>query len=179
MSKPRSTLYGLHIMSWGPTYLSYRRRLFTNCYQMCTKTLWPGYSLTSYAQGRKSGSSLRISWRSSTGKHRSAETSGVTSELQRECWRAKRAFLKTAIKEEYWRGISFVNPSQPPQTRIQNSNGQIVASSLLTFLQHMTELCSSHVPVHQLSLTARRFLALRRELKLTSVRRSSAVSRRK
>ena len=58
-----------------------------------------------------------------------SDISAVTSDLQRECRRAKRAFLKSAITEEDWRGIRLVKTYQPAQTRIQNANGHIVASS--------------------------------------------------
>ena len=51
-------------------------------------------------------------------------SSAVTSER-----RENRAFLKSAITGEDWRGIRLVKPYQPAQTRIQNANGQIVASS--------------------------------------------------
>ena len=50
-------------------------------------------------------------------------------ELERECRRAKRNFLKRAITEEDWRGTRLVKPFQAAQSRIQNANGQIVASS--------------------------------------------------
>ena len=53
----------------------------------------------------------------------------LTRELERECWRAKRNFLKRAITEEDWRGIRLVKPFQAAQSRIQNATGQIAASS--------------------------------------------------
>ena len=109
-----------------------------------------------------------------------AEIELVTRELERECRRAKRNFLKKAITDEDWRGIRLVKPFQAAQSRIQNAAGQIAASSQRSqVLPNSTATCNFrklsclHSPTEQHCMMQPRYQKL-----ILVLRNSDAQKRR-
>ena len=60
----------------------------------------------------------------------------ITTELSRQCRRAKKAFFKKEVEECDWEGVKRLRPLQTAQTRVKNVAGVPTSNRAQTFADH-------------------------------------------